>query len=103
MLPLSIVESEAFRRLIAGVSSAQMQVPDRNSLTLHLDKVFEAMEQKVKTALEVVDAVSTTADVWTGYIRSYLGMTVHWVDPMHYPETLQSCTLLHQSCWPSNI
>ena len=87
MLLLSIVESKAFRRLIAGVSFAQMQVPDRNSLTLHLYKVFEAMEQKVKTALEVVDAVSTTADVWTGHIRSYLGMTVHWVDP----TTLKCC------------
>ena len=87
MLSLSTVESEAFRRLIGGVSSAQVQVPDRKSLTLHLDKVFEAMELKVKAALEVVDAVSTTADVWTGHNRSYLGMTVHWVDP----TTLKRC------------
>ena len=77
MLPLSTVESEVFRRLIAGVSSAQLQVPDRKSLKLHLDKVFEAMEQKVKATLEVVDAVSTTADVWTGHNRSYLSRTVH--------------------------
>ena len=85
MLPLSTVESQAFRRLIGGISSAQ--VPDRKSFTLHLDKVFEAMEQKVKATLEVIDAVSTTADVWTGHNRSYLGMTVHWVDS----TTLKRC------------
>ena len=60
MLPLSTVESEAFRRLIGGLLSTQ--VPDRKTLTLHLDKVFEAMEQKVKATLGAIDAVSTTAD-----------------------------------------
>ena len=64
MLPLSTVESQAFRRLISGITYAQ--VPDRKSITLHLDKAFEDMEQKVKAALDAVDAVLTTADVWTG-------------------------------------
>ena len=64
MLPLSTVESQAFRRLISGISYAQ--VPDRKSITLHLDKAFEDMERKVKAALDAVDAVLTTADVWTG-------------------------------------
>ena len=27
-----------------------------------------------------VENVSTTADVWTAHHRSYLGMTVHWID-----------------------
>ena len=85
MLPLSTVESQAFRRLIGGISSAQ--VPDRKSITLHLDKVFEDMKQKVKAALDAIDAVSTTTDVWTGHNRSYLGMTAHWINPI----TLMRC------------
>ena len=85
MLPLSTVESQAFRRLIGGISSAQ--VPDRKSITLHLDKVFEDMKQKVKAVLDAIDAVSTTADVWTGHNRSYLGMTAHWINPI----TLMCC------------
>ena len=36
------------------------------------------MEKKVKQALENIDSVSTTADVWTAQNRSYFGMTVHW-------------------------
>lgn len=49
---------------------------------LHLDKAFEEMEKKVKGALEAIDSVSTTADVWTAHNRTYCGMTVHWIDPV---------------------
>ena len=43
MLPLSTVKSQPFRRLISGLSSTQ--VPDRKTLTLHLDKAFETMAE----------------------------------------------------------
>ena len=58
-----------------------MQLPDRKSLTLFLDKAYESMLVKVKGALEAVERVCTTADAWTANQRSYLGMTVHWIDP----------------------
>ena len=35
----------------------------------------------VKVALDPIDTVSATADVWSAHNRSYLGMTVHWLDP----------------------
>ena len=38
------------------------------------------MMKKIKEILEGVDKVSTTADVWTAHQRSYLGMTIHWID-----------------------
>ena len=40
------------------------------------------MEQKVKAALDAIDAVSTIAGVWTGHNRSYLGMATHWINPI---------------------
>ena len=80
VLPLSTVESPAFRKLISGISSAQ--VPDRQSFTQHLDKAYDEMERKVKESLENIDSASTTADVWTAHNRSYFGMTVHWIDPV---------------------
>ena len=58
------------------ISSAQ--VPDRKTLSQHLDKVYDEMEKKVKEALENIDSASTTADVWTAHNRSYFGMTVHY-------------------------
>ena len=63
MLPLSTVESLAFKKLICGTSSSNVQLPDRKSLTLFLDKAYESM--LVKGALEAVERVCTTADAWT--------------------------------------
>ena len=45
------------------------------------------MVQRVKEALEKVEYVSTTVDVWTAHNRSFLGMTAHWIDPI----TLERC------------
>ena len=80
MLPLSTVESPSFRKLINALSSTSVQLPDRKSLSSYLEKAFESMIKKVKEALDGVDHVSTTADVWTAHHRSYLGMTAHWID-----------------------
>ena len=80
MLPLSTVESPSFRKLINALSSTFVQLPDRKSLSSYLEKAFESMIKKVKEALDRVDHASTTADVWTAHHRSYLGMTVHWID-----------------------
>jgi len=49
------------------------------------------MEKKVKAALETIDSVSTTADIWTAHPRSYFGMTVHWINPI----TLNAVRLLY--------
>lgn len=65
MLPLSTVESPAFKRLVCGTSSSNVQLPDRKSFTLFLDKAYDSMIAKVKATLETVERVCTTADVWT--------------------------------------
>ena len=79
MLPLSTADSPAFKKLIGGVHA--IQVPGQKALTVHLDKVFDAMEPKLKEILEGVDFVSTTADVWKSCNKGFFGMTAHWIDP----------------------
>ena len=80
MLPLSTVESPGFKKLIADITSSSVELPNRKALATHLDKAYELMISKIKVTLEAVCRVSTTADVWTGHNKSYLGMTVHWID-----------------------
>ena len=83
MLPLSTVESPAFRKLVSGLLSASLQsveMPNRKSLSSYIQKAYEMMVKKIKETLEGVSQVSTTADVWTARHHSYLGMTVHWID-----------------------
>jgi len=74
MLPLSTVESPSFRKLINALSSTPVQLPNRRSLSSYLEKAFELMIKKVKEALDGVDRVSTTADVWMAHHKSYLGI-----------------------------
>ena len=38
------------------------------------------MMKKIKDNLAEVERVTTTADVWTAHHKSYLGMTVHWIN-----------------------
>ena len=80
MLPLSTVESPAFKKLIEGISVSSVNIPSRKSLALYLEKAYESMMAKFKKILEEVSKVLTTADVWASHNRSYLGMTIHWID-----------------------
>uniref|UniRef100_A0A3Q2ECX1 HAT C-terminal dimerisation domain-containing protein n=1 Tax=Cyprinodon variegatus TaxID=28743 RepID=A0A3Q2ECX1_CYPVA len=46
---------------------------------------YTAMEKVLKKTNDEQQYVSTTADIWTAKNRSFLGVTVHWIDS----ETLQ--------------
>ena len=80
MLPLTTVESSAFRKLIDKLSPRPVQLPDRKTISLCIEQAYDTMMKKIKETLGKVESVSTTADVWTSQRRSYLGMTVHWID-----------------------
>ena len=45
------------------------------------------MDQRVRSTLDGINFVCTTADVWTAHNKTFFGMTVHWIDP----STLQRC------------
>jgi len=45
------------------------------------------MEQKVKSTLDAVSFVYTTADMWKAHNKSFFSMTIHWIDT----NTLEHC------------
>uniref|UniRef100_A0A671U1X3 HAT C-terminal dimerisation domain-containing protein n=1 Tax=Sparus aurata TaxID=8175 RepID=A0A671U1X3_SPAAU len=70
MHPLSTVESVAFRQLTSKIpvtngGSGQMC---RKTFSSYLDREYG------------LPHVSTTADIWTVYNKSFLGVTAHWID-----------------------
>ena len=69
MQPLSTVDSPAFQKLIGSI--CPYELPDRKFFTQHLEKLYDLIVKKVKEALEAVDGVSTTSDVWKANHRSY--------------------------------
>ena len=86
MLPLSTVESPAFRRLIRGLCCTQ--VPDGKSFTLYLDRLYDQMVQRVKETLEKVEYVSTAVDIWIAHnitVKTKVCNTYqNWYEPRVY-------------------
>ena len=80
-LPLSLVEAEPFEHLIGTLSSGTCKSINRKSLSAKIDKQFEAVMTSIKNVLSSKDNACTTADIWSQRKRSFLGMTVHVVDP----------------------
>ena len=39
------------------------------------------MEKELKKTLDAQPYVSTTADIWSANNKSFMGVTVHWIDP----------------------
>ena len=48
---------------MSGISLAQVSLPSTKSFMVHLDEVFDTMDQRVKSTLDGVDFVCITADV----------------------------------------
>ncbi|XP_060759975.1 uncharacterized protein LOC132870355 [Neoarius graeffei] len=86
MLPLSTVESPAFQKLVSKIPVATSSndnkhvLQSRKTFTKDLDKAYTVMTRELKKTIEVQNHVSTTANLWSANNRSYLGVTMHWID-----------------------
>ncbi|XP_056638087.1 uncharacterized protein LOC130446069 [Diorhabda sublineata] len=86
MSPISIVENKSFRTLIEGAQKLQNppKFMCRRTCNKRIADMCAEYKENLKIKLKTVDYVCTTADVWSSSRRSYLGMTVHWIDPHTY-------------------
>uniref|UniRef100_A0A1A8L117 HAT C-terminal dimerisation domain-containing protein n=2 Tax=Nothobranchius pienaari TaxID=704102 RepID=A0A1A8L117_9TELE len=81
MLPISTVDSESFRRIIDKIpTKSGVKLPQRKSFSEYLEREYDIMNSNLKATLEEVDFVSTTAHIWTVNNKSFLGVTVHWIN-----------------------
>ncbi len=84
MLPLSTIESPRFKKILDKIPATRKPTSDRKTFSHYLDKCYSDMESKLKRTFESLDHVSTTADIWSANNKSYLGMTVHWIDSISF-------------------
>ena len=54
----------------------------RRTLGRQILAKHEDLEQHLIKILEDVPWVATTADCWSAHHNSYLGVTLHWIDPV---------------------
>uniref|UniRef100_A0AAZ1XY96 HAT C-terminal dimerisation domain-containing protein n=1 Tax=Oreochromis aureus TaxID=47969 RepID=A0AAZ1XY96_OREAU len=82
MLPLSTVESDSFKSLLAKIPArGGIGPPCRKTFSKYIDTEYAKMNVELKKTFNELEYVSTTADIWTAYNKSYLGVTVHWINP----------------------
>jgi hypothetical protein len=79
MRPLATVEKPAFRRLLTGINPS-VNVLCRKTLSVRLDENYDQMKANLKKRLSGAKYVCTTADIWSVSNKSYLGMTVHYIN-----------------------
>lgn len=81
MLPISTIDSPSFRQILGKIPvRGNKKPPGRKTFASYLDREYTLMEAELKKAFNEIDYVSTTADIWTANNKSFLGMTVHWIN-----------------------
>uniref|UniRef100_A0A672NZU5 BED-type domain-containing protein n=1 Tax=Sinocyclocheilus grahami TaxID=75366 RepID=A0A672NZU5_SINGR len=81
MLPISTVDSPSFWCIIEKIpTNNKASLPHRKMFAAYLEREYAMMQASLKATLEEVGFVSTTADIWTANNRSYMGVTLHWMD-----------------------
>ncbi|ODM88386.1 putative AC transposase, partial [Orchesella cincta] len=89
MEPLSLVEDEAFIDLVKGKPSSyevgfslnpEASIFCTKTLRSRINAEFSHLQTILKTELNRHKWLCCTADVWSSRHRSFMGVTVHWID-----------------------
>lgn len=78
--PIQTVECDGFKALMAFCEPSYV-MPGRKFFTSELERLYKKLIEKLKMALEPIEGVSLTSDIWTSSTNeSYLSLTVHFID-----------------------
>jgi len=78
--PISIVEDEGFKYLMKTVSP-HFKIPSRRYLSSKIYEKYDIMKEIVMTKLKNIQHFTLTTDIWTDtQTRSYIGVTIHFVE-----------------------
>ncbi|KAG8227638.1 hypothetical protein J437_LFUL008715 [Ladona fulva] len=77
--PFSVVEEESFFNLIKGLASSP-SVMCRKTLISRLAERYGALKNRLVGELALASAAAIMADCWSHFNKSFMGITVHWID-----------------------
>ena len=81
MLPISLVDDEAFREFIHYLEP-DYQVPCRQTFCARLDGLKTEQAKAVKTELASASSVAVTTDIWTSVANEpYISLTAAYITP----------------------
>jgi hypothetical protein len=73
------VDKEGFKQLVGGLIGP-LSIRSRPFMVKLLNKQYQETKENLILELSKASHVLTTADCWTARQKSFLGMTVHWLD-----------------------
>lgn len=82
MIPLRCIENPYFIKIFENLNIEKhgLKMISRRTLRRLLCDYYTTQAQEIKRDLEEAKYVSTTVDIWSGRRRSFIGITVHWID-----------------------
>lgn len=81
VLALHHVDLAPFVKYTSRLTGGRLVPCCRQTLANQLHERFDARIKELKKMLENISLVCTTADCWSCRRRSFLGITIHWLDP----------------------
>lgn len=81
MVPLSAIEDPYLKKTYenAGMCQNGLTLMSRRSLGRFIEDYYIKEMNGIKTVLKDTLYVCTTADIWSGKKRSFIGVTAHWI------------------------
>ena len=82
MIPLSVVDHQVFKDVLdfLRMKVKRLKLMSRQTLGRRIELHYKKHVQWLRDVLSRTAWVATTADVWSSRTRSFMGMTVHWID-----------------------
>lgn len=79
-LPLHHTENASLREVFA-VADPKLKVPSRPALVKEIDLMYEEYQNIMMQQLAKIKNIVMTTDLWTSFGKSFLGATIHWINP----------------------
>lgn len=83
MKPISTCEKSSFKALITGLTNDNF-VPNRKTIQNILLNKYNLYISDLKEKIDAQKYVCVTTDIWSSLNKSYLGMTLHYIEESTY-------------------
>lgn len=83
MKPISTCEKPSFKALIVGLTNDKF-VPDRRIISNELRNMYKKYVSDLTGIIAERMYVCVTTDIWSSLYKSYLGMTLHYIEEKTY-------------------
>ena len=89
-LPFTIVREPSFRNFVS-VLQPSATVMSYQSLIKKMDAQMIEMKENLIQIFAMIEVLCLTADGWTCAKRSFIGVTVHWLDGYERKSAVLAC------------